>query len=778
MSTPRHHLPVDRNRLVADTPVDARDAHAPAPADPLRPPKGAPNVLVILVDDMGFGASSAFGGPCEMPAAERLAGEGVRMTRFHTTALCSPTRQALMTGRNHHSAEMGALAEVATSFPGYTGVRPDDCAPIAQVLRMNGYATAMFGKHHQTPPWETSPAGPFDRWPTGEGFEHFYGFIGGDTHQYTPALVEGTTPIEPPATYEEGYHLSEDLVDRAIEWTDTIHTLTPDKPWFTYLAFGATHTPHHAPQSYLDAMRGKFDHGYDEQRARTFARQRELGVIPEDAELTDPNAKIPAWNELTPEDQAVGTRLFEAYAAMARHMDDQVARMVAALEESGQLDNTLVFYILGDNGASAESGAYGTFNEMAYQNNVLMTTADILPHLDEIGGPKSFNHVPSGWAQAMNTPYQWSKIVASHWGGTRTGMVVRYPGAVPAGENRSQFAHVIDIVPTILDFAGIPEPTSVNGIRQRPLEGTSFKDALADAEDPERHLTQYFEIAGNRGIYHEGWTAVTQHLLPWPDPDDDIPALSADTWELYGPDDWTQSRDLAAEMPEKLRELQDRFLIEGAKYNVLPLDDRERERFDPTIAGRPDLMGARTRLELRPGMQRLNENTVLNVKNRSFSVTADLEAPEGEPLQGAVIAQGSGFGGWALYFRDGVACYAHNFVGLATYRVRADAPLTPGAHTLRLEFAYDGGGTGKGGTATLLCDGEVIGSGRIEKTVPGLFSFDEGLDIGLDTLDPVVDDYRSPRGEFTGHLGRVVVDTSDDQFTDPNLVLRARYRRQ
>lgn len=735
-------------------------------------------MLIILVDDMGFGASSAFGGPCEMPVAERMAAEGVRMTRFHTTALCSPSRQALMTGRNHHSAEMGILAEVSTSFPGYTGVRPDDCATIAQVLRMNGYSTGMFGKHHQTPPWETSPSGPFDRWPTGEGFERFYGFVGGDTNQYMPALIDGTKPIEPPGTYEEGYHLSADLVDQAIGWIGNLHALTPDKPWFTYLSFGATHAPHHAPKQYLDEMRGRFDYGYDEQRAQTFARQQELGVVPADAELTAPNAKIPAWDELSAEDQRVGARLFEAYAAMAKHMDDQVARLIDSLTEQGQLDNTLIFYILGDNGASAEAGAYGTFNEMAYQNNVLMTTAEIEPRLDEVGGPNAFNHVPSGWAQAMNTPYQWSKIVASHWGGTRTGMIVRYPGAVPAGETRGQFTHLIDVVPTILEYAGLPQPMSVNGVRQRPLEGTSFKYAIDDADEPERHSTQYFEIAGNRGIYHEGWTAVTQHLLPWPDPDDDIPALTDDVWELYAPDDWTQSRNLAHEKPEKLRELQDRFLIEGAKYNVLPIDDRERERFDPAIAGRPDLMGGRTTLTLRPGMTRLNENTVLNVKNRSFAVTAHIEIPTGVTAKGALIAQGGSFGGWALYFAEGKPCYAHNFVGLDTYRVRADTAVGSGSHVIRLEFNYDGGGAGKGGVATLFCDGDAIGSGHIERTIPALFSFDEGLDVGLDSLDPVVDDYGTERGVFTGRIEKVVLDIGDDAITDPNLVLKARYRRQ
>ncbi|MCM0619483.1 arylsulfatase [Nocardioides bruguierae] len=782
----RTHLPLRRARRVdaspADLPVDVRHSTPPRPEAPLRPPAGAPNVLVVLIDDMGFGASSAFGGPCEMPTAERMAAQGVRFTRFHTTALCSPTRQALLTGRNHHTVNMGVIAEVATAARGYTGVRPDDCATLAQVLRMNGYSTGAFGKMHQTPPWETSPAGPFDRWPTGEGFDRFYGFLGGDTHQFTPALVDGTTPIEPPRTPEEGYHLSEDLVDQVIGWTSTLGALTPDKPWFAYLAFGATHAPHHAPQSYLDSYRGAFDHGYDEQRARTFARQQELGVVGPDAELTAPNPHIPLYADLDEDSRRVGNRLFEAYAAMATHADDQVDRLLRALEEQGVLDDTLVLYVLGDNGASAEAGAFGTFNEMAYQNDVAMTTAQIQERLDEVGGPTAFNHVPAGWAHAMNTPYQWSKIVASHWGGTRTGMIARLPGRVPAGEVRHQFTHVIDVVPTILELAGLPVPTSVNGIDQAPLEGTSFLYALDDADAAERHRTQYFEIAGNRGIYHDGWTAVTQHLLPWPDRTYPVPAFDGDTWELYAPGDWTQAHDVAAEMPEKLRELQDRFLVEAARYHVLPLDDRQRERFDPRVAGRQDLVGDRTRMVLRPGMTRLNENTVLNVKNTSFRATASLTLPEDAPASGVVLAQGGGFGGWVIYLDAGVPVYVHNFVGLELFTVRGTSALPAGEQTLVLDFVYDGGGAGRGGTATFRLgrgeDATVLGSGRVERTVPALFSFDEGLDVGLDSLDPVVAGYPTPQGRFSGTVHQVVLDIDPGAEHDEEMVVRARYRRQ
>lgn len=772
----RFRLPIKDERLIVDTPVDARQATRPAPEKPLRPPAGAPNVLIILIDDMGYGASSAFGGPLAMPHAERVAAEGTRFTRFHTTALCSPTRQALLTGRNHHSVNMGAIAEVATSMPGLTGMRPNDCATIAQVLSANGYSTGAFGKMHQTPPWETSPAGPFTRWPTGEGFDKFYGFIGGDTSQWVPALVDGLNPIEPPRTPEEGYHLSEDLADQLITWTRSIHTLTPDKPWFAYLSFGATHAPHHAPKNYIDAYRGTFDHGYDKQREITFARQKELGVIPADAELTAHNDYITPWDELSDDDQMVGLRLFEAYAGMATHTDAQVGRVLDHLTETGMLDDTVVLYILGDNGSSAEAGIYGTFNEMAFQNNVLMTTEDIKPHLEEIGGPKSFNHMPSGWAQAMCTPYQWSKVVASHFGGTRTGMAVRYPKAVPPGEMRHQFTHVIDVVPTILELAGLPQPDQVNGIDQRPIEGTSFAYAFEDADAQERHTTQYFEMAGNRAVYHEGWSAATFHNLPWPDPNYKIPALTDDDWELYAPDDWTQARNLAKEQPEKLAELQQRFLIEGAKYNVLPIDDRMRIRYNAALAGRPDLMEGRTTLTLYPGMTRMNENTILNVKNRSFALTADITVDD--EAKGAVFAQGGGFGGWSVYLHEGKLTYAHNFVGLDLYKVRADKALDAGKHSIEVKFLYDGGGTGKGGDVILIADGEEIGQGRVEKTVPAMFSLDEGADVGLDSLDPVVDDYGVPLGKFTGTIDWVKLDISDDVTEDPDSVVKARMRKQ
>jgi arylsulfatase A-like enzyme len=774
----RYVLPIPERVAQHDTPMDANEAAKPKPKEFLRPPPGAPNVLIVLIDDMGFGASSAFGGPCAMPIAERVAKNGLKFTRFHTTALCSPSRAALLTGRNHHTVNMGGITEVATAMPGNTGIRPDTCATLAHILKYNGYSTGAFGKMHQTPTWESSVSGPFDRWPIGDGFEKFYGFLGGDTNQYAPPLIDGVTQIEPPKTAEEGYHLTEDLVDQVINWTGSLQAMTPDKPWFAYLSFGATHAPHHVPKAWIDRYKGKFDHGYNQQREITFAKQKKLGVIPKDAELTKATEWLPEWDELTDDDRKVSCRLAETYAAFASHTDHHVGRLLDTLDKRGVLDDTLVIYILGDNGSSAEAGPYGTFNEMAFQNGVLMKTADILPRIDEIGGPTAFNHMPSGWAHAFNTPYQWSKIVASHWGGTRVGMTMSWGKRIKKkGEVRHQFHHLIDIAPTVLELAGIPEPDFVNGIQQKPMEGTSIAYLFDKADAEDRHKTQYFEIGCNRGIYHEGWSAVTMHRLPWPDPREKPRTIQEDPWELYGPDDWTQARNIADKNPEMLRKLQDRFLIEAAKYNVLPLDPRQRERFDARVAGRPDLLAGRTSMTFLPGMTRLNENTVPNVKNTSFTVTAKVELGA-EPAQGAIIAQGGAFGGWCVYFKDGVLAYAHNFVGLETYTVRATKAVRKGAHEIVVQFDYDGGGSGKGGKVTLLADGKKIGSGRIEKTVPGVFSFDDFLDIGQDKGEPVVDDYGDGGGTFNGTIESVTVDVSPDAEHDHDLLMRAKQAKQ
>ncbi len=778
----REILPIPDRPSKGKPAIDARDSEVPA-FKPLRPPEGAPNVVIVLIDDMGFGAPSTFGGPCQMPTLDRLAEGGLIYNRFHTTALCSPTRQALLTGRNHHSAEMGAVAEVATGAPGYTSVRPNSVATIADMLRLNGYNTGAFGKMHQTPTWEVSISGPFDRWPTGDGFEKFYGFVAGETNQWEPTLTEGTTPIEPPRTAEEGYHVSEDIVDKSIAWVKSQQAMTPDKPFFVYLSFGATHAPHHVAPEWIEKYRGKFDKGWDAVREETLAKQKALGIVPPDTELASRPEGVVPWNELTGDQKRVGARLMETYAGFAEHTDAQTGRLVDALDEIGALENTLFIYIAGDNGASAEGGLDGTFNEIKALNGVSETTAEVLPHLDDIGSPLAFNHYPVGWAHAMNCPYQWTKQVASHWGGTRNGMVLHWPNGVKAkGEIREQFHHVIDIVPTILDVADLPQPYMVNGIAQKPIEGESMAYTFEDAKAPDRHTTQYFEMFGNRGIYHDGWTAVTKHRTPWIMGAAQQIALADDRWELYDTTkDWSQANDLAASMPEKLRELQDLFFVEAAKYNVFPIDDRTGERFNPAIAGRPDLQIGRRSLTLGPGMTHLMEMTVLNVKNRSHVISAKLVVPEGG-AEGVLVVQGGRFAGWSLYVKDGKLKYCHNWLGSERYYVEAEAELPSGEIEVQYQFAFDGGQPGAGGTGTLLVDGDQVGQSRIDKTVPFFFSADETMDIGKDTASPVTDDYPSGNANaFTGKIEWVRVDLEDDDVShmeDPEQIYHRIMARQ
>src|SRR5690349_4314872 len=589
---PRDVLPIPDTPYAGTLPLDAKDPEATfPPIEPLRPPAGAPNVLVVLLDDVGFGDSSAFGGPCATPTAERLAENGLRYNRFHTTALCAPTRAALLTGRNHHTVGMGVITELATSAPGYNSVRPNTCAPLAQMLQLNGYSTAQFGKCHEVPVWQTSPMGPFDAWPTGSGFEYFYGFIGGETNQYYPAIYEGTSPVEPEKTPDEGYHFTEDMTDKAIEWARQQKSLMGDKPFFMYFAPGATHAPHHVPTEWIDRYRGQFDGGWDALRDEIFARQKALGVIPADAELTARPQEIPAWDDMPAELRPVLVRQMEVYAAFLAHTDHHVGRLVDALDELEVLDDTLVYYIIGDNGASAEGTVNGSFNETFIFNGAafLETPEFMASKIDDFGGPAAYNHYAVGWAHAMDTPYQWTKQVASHWGGTRNGTIVHWPNGFAArGEQRSQFCHVIDIAPTVLEAAGLPAPTFVHGVQQMPHQGTSMTYSFDDANAAERHDLQYFEMFVNRGVYHQGWTAVTRHSTPWVM--EDLLGIDDDVWELYGPDDWTQARDIAAENPTKLAELQRLFLIEATKYNVLPLDDRRVERFNADLAGRPQLI--------------------------------------------------------------------------------------------------------------------------------------------------------------------------------------------
>ena len=597
-------LPVPDLRLSGLITYDAKDPDTKfPPIMPLRPPKGAPNVLIVLIDDAGFGSSSAFGGPCHTPTAELLASGGLKYNRFHTTALCSPSRQAMLTGRNHHTVGMGGITEMATSAPGYNSLLPNTCAPLARTLKLNGYSTAQFGKCHEVPVWETSPVGPFDAWPTGGGgFEHFYGFIGGEANQWYPSLYEGTTPVEPRKTPEEGYHLMEDMTDKAIDWIGQQKALTPDKPFFVYFAPGATHAPHHVPKEWADKYKGKFDQGWDKLREEIFARQKTIGVVPRDCQLTPRHKEIPSWDEMPVALKPVLTRQMEVYAGFFEYCDHHVGRLIDSLKKLNLLDDTLIYYIIGDNGASAEGTLRGTFNELLGPNGgaALETPEFLIAQIDKLGGPDSYNHYAVGWAHALDTPYQWTKQVASHWGGTRNGTILHWPKGIRGkGEIRSQFCHLIDVAPTILEAAGLPQPQFVNGIQQHPIEGVSMAYSFNDANAADQHETQYFEMFGNRAIYHNGWTAVTRHKTPWVFMGEKVPAFDDDVWELYDTNkDWSQANDLSKQMPEKLHELQRLFLIEAAQHNVLPLDDRLGERFNSDMAGRPELSRANRKFYL------------------------------------------------------------------------------------------------------------------------------------------------------------------------------------
>jgi len=757
-------LPIPERAYQGLIKYDAKDPEAKfPPIEPLRPPEGAPNVLIIMLDDAGFGSASAFGGPCQTPNFEELAAGGLKYTRFHTTALCAPTRQALLTGRNHHTAGTGVITELTTSAPGYTSIRPDTCAPLAETLKLNGYSTGYFGKCHEVPVWESSPMGPFNAWPTGGGgMEYFYGFLGGETNQYYPALYEGTTALEPDKTPAEGYHFTEDMTDKAINWVRQQKALMPDKPFFVYYATGATHAPHHVPKEWADKYKGKFDGGWDKLREETLARQKALGVIPPEAELTARPPEIPAWDDVAPALKPVLARQMEVYAGFMEHTDHHVGRLLDALKDLGVMDDTLIYVMIGDNGASAEGTVNGTFNEMLSLNGAgsLETVEFMASKIDLFGTPAAYNHYAVGWAHALDTPYQWTKQVASHWGGTRNGTIVHWPNGIKSkGELRTQFHHVIDVAPTVLEAAGLPEPLFVNGIQQKPYEGVSMAYTFDDATAAERHETQYFEMFVNRGIYHKGWTAVTRHSVPW-EFQAQLPAYDDDVWELYAPTDWSQAHNIAAENPQMLKELQRQFLIEAVKYNVLPLDDRRVERFNSDLAGRPTLIKGKSQL-LFSGMRRLTENVVLNLKNKSWSVTAEVLLPESN-AQGVIIAQGGAFGGWSFYTLDGRLKFCYNLFGLQRFKTEAGAPLPAGKHQVRMEFAYAGGGLAKGGDVTLYVDGQNVGEGQVPATQPMMFSGDETCDVGNETGSSVSDDYTAETSEFNGTINWVQLDQGAD----------------
>jgi arylsulfatase len=724
-------------------------------------PKGAPNVLLILTDDVGFGASSTFGGPIPTVTMDRLAKSGLRYTQFHTTALCSPTRAALLSGRNHHSAATGVIMEAGTGFPGYNTLMPKSVGTFAEVLKQNGWNTSWFGKNHNVPDWQSSQAGPFDLWPTGLGFEYFYGFIGGDTNQWHPAIFEGTKPIEPPHDAKD-YFFEKDMADHAISWIRMQHAVAPEKPFLAYYAPGTAHAPHHAPKEWIAKFKGKFDQGWDKQREETFARQKAMGLIPADTKLTERAPGIPSWNSLSADQKKVFAHMMEVYAAALAYCDDQMGRILNAIEAEGELDNTLVIYIQGDNGASGEGGLQGLLNEMTFFNGIPEDFTEVLRRMNELGGPNTFNHYPVGWAHAMNTPLQWMKQNASHFGGTRNGLVISWPARIKdKGGIRAQFHHVIDIAPTILEAAGLSAPTSINGVVQKPVEGASLVYTFDDVKAPSKRTTQYFEMAGNRAIYHDGWVAATTPPAPPWSPGGVSIGVDDYRWELYNVrEDFSQSNDLASGEPAKLKELQELFWKEAEKYNVLPIDNSKVERLD--VRNRPSLTLGRDEFTYYPGLVRIPEGAAPDTKNKSYQIKAEIDVPK-RGAEGMLLTQGGRFGGYGLYLLKGKPVFHYNLAGVAHYHIAGKDKLTPGAHTVLFDFKHDGG-LGKGGLGTLLVDGKQVAQGRIERTLAFRISLDETLDCGEDTGSPVSEDYRVPF-TFTGELKKVVIELGRSGLT-------------
>lgn len=722
---------------------------------PVKAPAGAPNIVLILLDDAGFGQFGTFGGGIPSPTMDKLAAEGLRYNRFHTTALCSPTRAALITGRNHHSAAFASITEVATGYDGYTGILPKECGTLGEVLWQNGYCTAWVGKNHNTPPWETSAAGPFDRWANGLGFEYFYGFNAGDMNHWNPILYENRNLV--PASNDPDYHLTEDLADKSIAWVRKMKSIAPDKPFFLYVAPGATHAPHHAPQEWIEKFRGKFDGGWDQYREETLARQKKLGVVPADTKLTERSHGLPAWDSLNADQKRLYARMMEVFCGYGAHVDHHMGRIVDAVKALPGADNTLFVYIAGDNGSSAEGGIEGSLCENMFFNGFPEKWQDNIKAIDELGGPRHFNHFPSAWAHAMNTPFQWTKQVASHFGGTRNPLIVSWPAKIKnKGEVRSQFLHVIDIAPTIYEICGITPPRVLNGVQQKPIEGTSFAATFGDAKAPERHKTQYFEMFVNRGLYHDGWIASATSFEPW-NPNRGAFDPDQQKWELYNvAEDFSQSENLAAKHPEKLRQLQDLWWVEAARYHVLPLDWRGSERFNSEAMGRPSLVRGRKSMTYYPGTIGVPDAASPPMINKSWTITADVELT-GDKTNGMVVTHGGLEGGYGLYLRDGVPTFVYNFLGTERMTFAAKEPLPKGKVKLAVDFRYDGGGMGKGGAITLSANGQPIAEGRLAKTIPVQFSLGEGLDVGRDVGSAVDFTYKLPF-EFTGTIEKVTVD--------------------
>ena len=751
-SLDRSALPIPEPYYPPITEIDVRKAKAP-PRFEVKPPPGAPNVLLILLDNLGYSASKTFGGVINMPTLERLAANGLIYNNFHTAPLCSPSRMAVLTGRNPHSANMGSVAEVATSFPGNTGKRPLSVAPLGEMLNLNGYSTAYFGKSHEFATWEQGLYGTFASWPTQFGFDRFYGTLSGEGDMFTPPLRTDRTPVDLPD--DPVYYYQTDLANHAIAYIQAQKAMTPDKPFFIYYAAPGTHAPSQVPEEWLNKYKGKFDHGWDKHREQTLARQKALGIVPPNTQLASKPAEMLDWEKLSDDQKKVMTRQEEIFAAYAEITDHEVGRVVNAIEELGVMDNTLIIYITGDNGSSGNGGPGGMFNSVWAYNQKPETLQDQLKHFDEFGGPESDMTPPLGWAIADDTPFAYCQFFATY-GGTTNGAVLHWPKGIKAKkEIRPQYSHLIDIAPTILEAAGLPEPKTVNGIPQKPLEGVSMLYTFDDPQAKSRHTVQYCEFAGNRGIYKDGWYAVTTHLLAWnPQP---LATFENDKWELYNTvEDFSCAIDLAAKYPDKLKEMQGLFLTEGVKYNVLPLDDRVYERFNPAVAGRPDIMGGRTSLALYEGMVSMPENAFINTKNTSYSITADVEIPAAG-ADGVIFAQGGGHAGYSLYVKDNKLKFAYNYLKDVT-TIASPKALPAGRVTIGYDFAYDGGKLGSGGSGTISVNGQKVASGRIESTIPYLFGA-ETADVGMNLYSNVTSDYaKGSKNKFTGKIHKVTID--------------------
>lgn len=747
----RSSLPIKAPKRPTYKELDARNV-TPPKRFVVEAPKQAPNVVVVLIDDMGYGVTQAFGGPIAMPALERLASNGLRYSRFHTTALCAPTRMALLTGYNHHSNNMGSITETATTFPGMTGVRPQSITPLAEVLRQNGYNTGQFGKSHEVPPWEISVSGPQDRWPSHSGFEKFYGFLGGETNQWAPMVYDGVTQIELPE--DPNYHFTVDMTNQAISWMKFQKALTPDKPFFMYYAPGATHAPHHVPKEWIEKNKGKFDQGWDVMRQQTLDRQKKLGIVPPNTKLAPKPTDIKDWDKLSADEKKLFTRQMEVYAGFAQHTDYEIGRLVDSLEEMGILDNTIIIYIAGDNGTSSEGQMNGMYQEMTYFNQVPETVEGMLTHYDEWGSASTYPHFAAGWAVALDSPFAWTKQMAADFGGTRNGMVMHWPNGIKSkGEIRNHFSHVIDIAPTIYELSGIPAPKMVNGIEQDPIEGTSMAYTFAEPKAKERHTVQYFEMFGNRAIYSDGWMARVLHRAPWQFKP--YNTLQNDVWELYNVDeDFSLSNNIASKNAKKLKELQDLFMVEAEKYHVLPIDDRAVERTNAKLVGRPTVMGDRTSVTYGEGMKGMGVDVFIDLRNTSYTITADVEVDANG--NGVIVCQGGRFGGLSLYLKGGKPMFAYNYLGLESYYVSATQKLAPGKYTLVYDFKYDGGGAGKGGLGTIYVNGTKVASEQLPKTQPGIFSVDDLADIGLDEGTQVADYGGSHK--FNGKIQKVYVE--------------------